>query len=285
MYKQNRFYLVDAFTARPFSGNPAGVFLYSSNLDSTQMQLIANEVNASETAFPVPLGNSSFQDASQFQLRWFSPEVEVPLCGHATLATAHVLFHEIENPNEIVRFETLSGNLTVKREGKYYKMDFPAGIPKNIDVETSVYSALKIDERNVVETLYCEEPNKLLIVVDAENTVKNLSPDFERVRNISQQYNAGSVVVTSLSISPEYDFISRNFAPLRGVNEDPVTGSSHVILGTYWKRRLKKSHLTGFQASSRGGFVDMEIIDDTRVVLGGAAITISSGNMLLPENV
>ncbi|MFW9849271.1 MAG: PhzF family phenazine biosynthesis protein [Candidatus Thorarchaeota archaeon] len=284
MNKQFPIYRVDAFTPKPFSGNPAGVFLYPSTLSSIQMQVIASEVNASETAFPVPLDNSSYQESSQFHLRWFTPEVEVPLCGHATLATAHVLFHEIGNPNEIVTFDTLSGNLIVRREGQNYSMDFPAGIPKQIDIARTVYDALGIEKESVVDNQYCDNPNKLIIVVDNEKDVRELSPDFAMLRNISHEYDVGSVVVTASSSNPDYDFISRNFAPVRGVNEDPVTGSSHVILGPYWKTKLHKSHLIGFQASSRGGSVIVDVLDDARVVLGGTAITVSSGEMLLPED-
>ena len=284
MTESNPFYLVDAFTTQPFSGNPAGVFMHSSEMTPKQMQLIASEINASETAFPVPLDAPPFEVASRFHLRWFSPQVEVPLCGHATLATAHVLFRETENQNRVLRFETQSGELVVRHEGDYYAMDFPAGIAKPIDTDVSIYDALGIKESSVLDTLYCDSPNKLLVVVDEEDIVRRLAPDFLRLREISRKYNAGSVVVTCRSTSSDYDFVSRNFAPIRGVNEDPVTGSSHVILGPYWQERLHRSQLKGFQASPRGGVVIVEAVDDSRVVLKGTALTISRGQMLVPSD-
>ena len=284
MTESNPFYLVDAFTTQPFSGNPAGVFMHSSEMTPKQMQLIASEINASETAFPVPLDAPPFEVASRFHLRWFSPQVEVPLCGHATLATAHVLFREMENQNRVLRFETQSGELVVRHEGDYYAMDFPAGIAKPIDTDVSIYDALGIKESSVLDTLYCDSPNKLLVVVDEEDIVRGLAPDLLRLREISRKYNAGSVVVTCRSTSSDYDFVSRNFAPIRGVNEDPVTGSSHVILGPYWQQRLHRSQLKGFQASPRGGVVIVEAVDDSRVVLKGTALTISRGQMLVPSD-
>jgi PhzF family phenazine biosynthesis protein len=277
-------YHVDAFTNRPFSGNPAGVFLCRSEMSAKQMQLISAEVNASETAFPIPLDASSFKEASRFHLRWFTPQVEVPLCGHATLATAHVMFCELENQNDALKFETQSGELVVRHDGEYYAMDFPAGIAKSIDTDVSICHALGIQEHSVLDTLYCDSPNKLLVVVDDEHVVRGLSPDFIKLREISRKYSAGSVVVTGRSVSPDYDFVSRNFAPIRGVNEDPVTGSSHVILGPYWQEQLHKSQLKGFQASPRGGVVVVEVVGSSRVVLKGTALTISRGQMLVPAN-
>jgi PhzF family phenazine biosynthesis protein len=277
-------YLVDAFTSKPFSGNPAGVFFHSSEMTPKQMQLIASEVNASGTAFPVPLDAPPFEVASRFHLQWFSPQVDVPLCGHATLATAHVLFCEMKNQNRILRFETQSGELVVRREGDYYAMDFPAGIAEPIETDVSVYDALGIQESSVLDTQYCDSPNKLLVVVDEEHVVRGLAPDFLRLREVSRKYNACSVVVTCRSASPDYDCVSRNFAPIRGVNEDPVTGSSHVILCPYWQERLHRSQLKGFQASPRGGVVIVEAVDDSRVVLKGTALTISRGQMLVPSD-
>ncbi len=282
MAESNPFYLVDAFTTQPYSGNPAGVYLHMSQMTPKQMQLIACEINASETAFPVPLDAPPFEVASRFHLRWFSPRVEVPLCGHATLATAHVLFREMKNQNRVLWFETQSGELVVRHEGDYYAMDFPAGIAKPIDADVSIYSALGIQENSVLDILYCDSPNKLLVVVDDEHVVRGLAPDFLRLREISRKYNAGSIVVTCRSTSPDYDFVSRNFAPIRGVNEDPVTGSSHVILGPYWQEQLHKSQLTGFQASPRGGVVMVEVVDDSRIIHKGTALTISRGQMLVP---
>ncbi len=282
MLESCAFFLVDAFTEHPFSGNPAGVILYDTILPTAQMQTIANEVNVSETAFPIPVDDKPFEEASYFKLRWFTPQVEVPLCGHATLASAHVLLHELGNQSTSLTFDTRSGELTVTHIDGHYVMDFPAGLSVPIDANRLVYDALDLNESNILETRYCDNPNKLIIVVDDERIIKNLQPDSIKIRELSTIYNAGSVVVTSASASSDYDFVSRNFAPLRGVNEDPVTGSSHVILGPYWKEKLGKSQLAAFQASARGGSMIVEVIDEYRVLLKAKATTITRGQMVLP---
>ena len=279
MFETHKFYLVDAFTDQSFTGNPACVFLSKVPLEEEVMQMIAREFNLSETAFPVLLGSDDLETSNHFQLRWFSPIVEVPLCGHATLATAHILYSELKNASSSLSFSTLSGNLTVSKRGDCYVMDFPSGEPTPIDIDTEVISALHLDSESVQQMMYCPNPNKLLIEVDSEKQVRNLSPDFYQLTRISHKFNVGSIVVTSISASMDYDFISRNFAPARGVNEDPVTGSAHVILGPYWQSKLNKKHMRAFQASNRGGFMDIEVKDNGRVHLVGKACTVAEGHL------
>jgi PhzF family phenazine biosynthesis protein len=270
--------LVDAFTDRLFAGNPACVFLREKPLGEEVMQMIAREFNLSETAFPVPSGSDDFETSDHFQLRWFTPIVEVPLCGHATLATAHILYSELGNSNSSLSFTTLSGNLIVSKKRDCYVMDFPGGELTPVDIDTEVISALHLERESVQQMMHCLNPNKLLIEVDNEKRVRNLSPDFLELTRISHRFNVGSIVVTAISTSTDYDFISRNFAPIRGVNEDPVTGSAHVILGPYWQSKLDKTHLRAFQASNRGGFMEIEVKDSGRVYLIGMACTAAEGH-------
>jgi len=279
MTEGNMFYLVDAFTDQVFTGNPACVFLRKDSLEEEVMQNIAREFNLSETAFPVPNGNANFETSERFHLRWFSPVVEVPLCGHATLATAHILYSELKNTSSSLSFATLAGDLIVSKKGDRYVMDFPEGIVTPVSIDTEVISALHLEEESVQEMMYCPSPNKLLIEVDNEKYIRNLSPDFLELTHISQKYDVGSIVVTSISTTTNYDFISRNFAPIRGVNEDPVTGSAHVILGPYWQNKLGKNQLRAYQASNRGGFMDIEVKDSGRVCLIGMACTVAVGNL------
>ncbi|TXT56439.1 MAG: putative enzyme [Candidatus Thorarchaeota archaeon] len=275
------FFIVDAFTDQLFTGNPAGILLHRGDLAAELMQLVARELNLSETAFPVPQGELSYKEAEQFELRWFTPTTEVPLCGHATLATAHIIFSELENPSSQITFSTLSGSLMVTRQDDLYVMDFPSGVVETISFQNDVIRALGLEPNDVDEMLYCEKPNKLLIVVSDAEVTRNLQPDFPLLLQTSKKHNAGSVIVTSPSSSFDYDFISRNFAPLHGVNEDPVTGSSHVILGPYWQRRLDKDTLRAYQASSRGGFMDLEVLNNGRILLKGKARTVAKGTINL----
>ena len=278
MGEEHRFYLVDAFTDRMFTGNPACVLLAENYLDEEVMQMIAREFNLSETAFPIPYDSSDFETSNHFHLRWFSPVVEVPLCGHATLATAHILFSELKNTSPSLTFTTLSGDLIVTKRGEYYVMDFPEGKVTPIDFDAEILSALHLHRESVQTMMYCPSPNKLLIEVDNDRLIRNLSPDFRKLTHISQKYDVGSIIVTAKS-SSDYDFISRNFAPIRGVNEDPVTGSAHVILGPYWQDRLGKDKLRTYQASDRGGFMDVEVKESGRVSLIGMACTIAEGTL------
>ncbi len=263
--------VVDAFTDRPFAGNPAAVCVLSGPADEDWMRAVAAEMNLSETAFLNREGDG-------YRLRWFTPKVEVVLCGHATLASAHALWTEGHlGPAECARFETLSGALWAERKGEWIEMDFPAK-----PVETAAEPPAGLAEALGVAIVYAgRNAMDWLAEVDGEATVKNLNPDLRRLAELPVR----GVIVTSRA-EPEpapagYDFISRFFAPRAGVDEDPVTGSAHCALGPYWAERLGKSTLVGFQASRRGGVVRMRM-EGPRVILGGQAVTVWRGALVEP---
>ncbi len=255
---------VDAFTDIPFRGNPAAVCLLHEPRDAEWMRLVAREMNLSETAFVAPAGD-------MFSLRWFTPEVEVDLCGHATLASAHVLWEIGRLPGpDAARFDTRSGLLEVRRSDKWIVLDFPAIPAEPGTVPPQVVEALRVDP---VATLVCGP--RWLIEVDREETLRALAPDFARMRSVPGR----AVMVTARSDDPSHDFVSRYFAPWVGVNEDPVTGVAHCCLGPYWGARLGKTVMTGHQASARGGTVKMEV-RGARVMLSGQAVTVAAGALV-----
>ena len=257
---------VDAFTSEPFKGNPAGVCLLRGPAEAAWMQSVAAEMNLAETAFPLAEGDG-------FRLRWFTPKVEVKLCGHATLATAHVLWEQgILPEGREARFHTLSGLLTARRDGDLVELDFPARppLPKAPDWAEAVVGALGIKPTAIV--LSAED---VLFEAADEEAVRSVQPDFATLR----QLPARGVIVTSRSSSPDYDFVSRFFAPAVGVDEDPVTGSSHTVLVPYWAKKLGKSEFTAFQASARGGILRLRLAGD-RVKIAGRAITVIRGELV-----
>ncbi len=254
---------VDAFTDRPFRGNPAAVCILPAPRPDGFMQDVAREMNLSETAFLVRRDDG-------FSLRWFTPAVEVALCGHATLASAHVLWEEGHlAPAETARFHTLSGLLTAVRSGSLIDMDFPANPPAPIELPAGLAAALGAQPLWVGKSRF-----DVLVELDSEETVRGLEPDFGAIAKLP----ARAVIVTSRSASPPFDFVSRFFAPAVGVNEDPVTGSAHCCLGPYWGKKLGKGDLTAYQASRRGGTIRVRLAGD-RVVLGGAAVTVMRGTL------
>jgi len=253
-------YQVDSFTRNPFSGNPAGVCIVNRFPSDDLMQKLAAEMNLSETAFAVPDGPEG-----RYQLRWFTPAVEVELCGHATLATAHVIWElGLFSPDGTIVFETHSGLLSVIRgDGGLIQMDFPGEAPSETEVPEGLLDALG------TEAIYVGRNRMDLIVeVADEATLRSLRPNFSRLEEIP----ARGVIVTSRA-NMDADFVSRFFAPQSGVPEDPVTGSAHCCLGPYWAERLGKVQLTGYQASRRGGFVYVEVAGP-RVLLSGHAVTV-----------
>ena len=262
-----RIHVVDAFTGRPFAGNPAGVCVLAGPADPAWMQRVAMELNLSETAFPRPLDGDPDAD---FELRWFTPTVEVALCGHATLAAAHVLYETGAVPaDRPIRFRTLrSGVLTVRREGGPLVMDFPACPPERIDPPEGLAEALGASPswtgRNVQDDI--------LAVLDDAATVRSLTPDMAALG----RYEARGICVTAPD--PAYDFVSRFFAPATGVPEDPVTGSAHCMLGPFWAGRLGRTDLRAHQASARGGDVRVRVRGD-RVLLHGEAVTVIEGTL------
>ncbi|MCX5847489.1 MAG: PhzF family phenazine biosynthesis protein [Deltaproteobacteria bacterium] len=254
---------IDAFTDRPFRGNPAAVCILSRHRDDTWMQSVAREMNLSETAFL-----EKREDG--FNLRWFTPAVEVELCGHATLASAHALW-EIGylNPKEQARFFTKSGLLTAALTDDWIEMNFP------VEPETSASAPPDLSRALGVGFTYVGKNRfDYLVEIDSEESIRRINPDFSLLATIPMR----GVIVTSPSRSTEYDFVSRFFAPQVGVNEDPVTGSAHCCLGPYWGARLGKHETVGYQASSRGGIVRVRM-DKDRVYLGGQAVTVLRGEL------
>lgn len=252
-------YVIDAFAERPFSGNPAAVCLLDSSREAAWMQAVASELHLPETAFLSPRRDGDWD------LRWFTPSVEVDLCGHATLASAHVLWHERHHGSRQLRFHTRSGLLTAERDARGIRLELPADPPQPA-------------RSNLAPTLGAEplwtgkmRLGYLAVLRDAA-TVRTLTPDFAALAAL----DGGGLVVTAVADRPEYDFISRFFAPRLGIPEDPVTGAAHCALAPYWSEQLGRARLTGFQASRRGGVVGVETAGD-RVRLSGPAVTVHSG--------
>lgn len=260
-------YQVDAFTDRPFAGNPAGVCLLSAAgpraQDASWMQAVAREMNLSETGFLVPQGEG-------FRLRWFTPAVEVDLCGHGTLASAHVLFTEGHlDVDAQARFHTNSGLLSAARKGDWIELDFPSEPEEPANTPAVLIEALKVRPKYVGRNRF-----DYLVEVESEEMVRSLAPDFRLLRSLKER----GVMVTSRTRSAGYDFVSRFFAPAAGIDEDPVTGSAHCCLGPFWGRRLGKQELTGYQASARGGVVRVRLAGQ-RVFLSGKAVTVWRGEL------
>lgn len=256
---------VDAFTERPFAGNPAAVCLLREARPDTWMQAVAAEMNLAETAFVLP-------EEGGYRLRWFTPLVEVDLCGHATLASAHVLWEEGHlPPDATARFHTRSGLLTATRSGAWLELNFPTEPATLVDesLAAAVTGALGIKPvfvgRNRMD---------VLVELASEATVRSVTPDRTRLLALP----ARGIIVTAPGNQPGHDFVSRFFAPAVGVDEDPVTGSAHCCLGPYWSAKLGREALTGFQASRRGGTVRVRVAGE-RVILGGQAVTTLRGEL------
>jgi PhzF family phenazine biosynthesis protein len=257
---------VDAFAEGPFSGNPAAVFMLPGFPEDDFLLNVAREMNLSETAFLVRKG------AHEFDLRWFTPGGEVDLCGHATLGSAHALFEDAAVSGGEVTFNTRSGALTVTRNGDgSMTMDFPAepavGRPRPANLETILGAPV---------SWYGENRMDALVQVAEPGWVRALDPDLNEIARMPVR----GLIVTATGDTPEYDFISRFFAPQLGVPEDPVTGSAHCALAPFWHQRLGKANLVGFQTSVRGGRVKMLHKDD-RVLLSGDAVTVVRGDLLV----
>jgi PhzF family phenazine biosynthesis protein len=255
---------VDAFTNAAFSGNPAAVCLLDQERDAEWMQRVGAEMNLSETAFLLRRDDG-------FSLRWFTPAVEVALCGHATLASAHALWEEgVLARDEVARFHTKSGLLTAERRGDWIELDFPAKKEQKAEPAEGLLEALG------AKAVYVGRNDwDYLVEVATEHEVRTMSPDHTRLRHIPVR----GVIVTARGTN-EYDFISRFFAPGSGIDEDPVTGSAHTCLAPFWAARLGKNEMIGYQASARGGIVRVRVEGD-RVKLGGQAVTVMRGELLV----
>jgi len=260
--------VVDAFTDRPFAGNPAGVLVLDAEPDPAWMQAVAAELNLSETAF------LRRQDDGLWALRWFTPKVETALCGHATLASAHVLWTEGHHPPaETIRFATLSGELrALPTEDGTIALDFPAAPARPGPPPPGFEGVLPVPHRFVGQTVGAND--NLLAEIDDPALLRGLQPDLARLAALP----AGGLIVTSLPDDPAYDFLSRYFAPAAGIPEDPVTGSAHCTLGPYWQAKLAKNRFRALQASARTGVLAIEVLGD-RVHLGGSAVTTIRGTL------
>jgi len=255
-------YQVDAFTSQPFQGNPAAVCLLDQPRPDDWMQAIASEMNLSETAFLLPEGDG-------WRLRWFTPAVEVDLCGHATLASAHVLFQTGRlAAGGMAHFYTRSGLLTARQAGSWIEMDFPAKPAQEAHLPEGILKAMRVEPVFTALSQF-----DALLEVGSETEVRAARPDFTLLREIPVR----GVILTSQA-SGEYDFISRFFAPRVGVNEDPVTGSAHSVLAPYWAARLNKRDLLAYQASARGGELRLHLEGD-RVQIAGQAVMVLVGKL------
>jgi PhzF family phenazine biosynthesis protein len=249
---------VDAFTNRPFTGNPAAVCLLDDPGDPAWMQDVAREMNLPETAFLQ-------KQADGYSLRWFTPLVEIDFCGHATLASAHVLWEQGHLlTGEQARFHTKSGLLTAERRGEWIELNFPAKPAEAVEGMPGLQEALGVPPVSIGMSEF-----DCLVEVESEMVVRELQPDIAQLATIPVR----GIIVTSQASTPGYDFVSRFFAPRVGIPEDPVTGSAHCVLAPFWSNRLERKELTGYQASARGGTVRVRL-DGTRVQLGGQAVTV-----------
>lgn len=254
---------VDAFTDRPFAGNPAAVCILDAPREEPWMRDVAVEMNLSETAFLHRVDDG-------WSLRWFTPAVEVDLCGHATLASAHVLWQDgLLAPDAEARFHTRSGLLTAVRQGDWIRMDFPAKPEQPAPAPDGLEQALGVRPVYTGRSLF-----DWVVEVESEAVVRALTPDMGMLAKV----DARGVIVTARAEGGGYDFVSRFFAPRVGVPEDPVTGSAHCALAPFWAARLGRDALTGFQASRRGGIVQVRVAGD-RVMLGGQAVTVMRGEL------
>lgn len=256
-----RYFVVDAFTNQPFKGNPAAVVPLEKWEDDSWLQNVAMEMNLSETAFLVP-------NAQGFDLRWFTPTTEVDLCGHATIASAVVLAHigKLADGSDVA-FSTRSGVLGAKRSGSKIQLDFPALPAKPCDPPLGLLESLNVKARYVGRSTF-----DYLVEVESECVVRGLTPDMNKLGTVECR----GLIVTARSDDPQFDFVSRFFAPAVGVDEDPVCGSAHCCLAPYWGERLGKSAMVGHQVSARSGIIFVEVRGD-RVMLGGEGVIFASG--------
>ena len=255
-------YQVDAFTEKLFGGNPAAICPLDEWLPTPQMQKIAAENNLAETAFFIPVGND-------FELRWFTPEVEIDLCGHATLATAHVLFTILEYEREVIHFHTLkAGTLSVHRNGDKYMMDFPSRLPEATEAPSGMVEAIGGNPTEILRS------RDYFLVYETESDVLALKPNFFALGKID------SIGFIATAPGDKCDFVSRFFAPSAGIHEDPVTGSAHCNLIPYWANRLGKENMHAYQISARRGELWCQLKGD-RVLMSGRAVTYLKGEIFL----
>jgi predicted PhzF superfamily epimerase YddE/YHI9 len=255
--------VVDAFTSKPFGGNPAAVCVLTDAKEDSWMQLVARELNLSDTAFLVREGDA-------YRLRWFTPTNEVRLCGHATLGSAHVLWEEgFLQREQTAKFQTLSGFLFAKWNDGWIEMDFP-----RLPIEPAPAPEALLQGLKTSVLFSAKSTPAWLVELESEELVRNIQPDITSFKKLDRD-----VLITARSKSAEFDFVSRYFAPTQGIDEDPVTGSAHCILAPYWAQKLNKNEFRAFQASERGGFLRVTYNGD-RVGLIGQAVTVLRGELV-----
>ncbi len=265
-------YIVDSFTDKPFKGNPAGVCILKNKLKDSQMLSIAKELGLSETAFINKLDH-----LDTYGIRYFSPKMEIPLCGHATLASSKVIFEKNSSLTKI-HFITIQ-NLDLKIQCKDEKilMEFPVYKTKPQDAPIALLNALGIEK--VINSVYNEETEILLLEINDSQVLNDLTPDFENLKSSHTSING--VLVTAISKQDNYDFESRYFWPWSGTNEDPVTGATHTFLAKYWSKQLNKTKMNSYQCSERTGFMEVELINDDKLIIKSVAQIILKGELTI----
>ena len=277
-------FIVDAFSVEPFKGNQAAVCLlegFPQTYDDKILQQIAFEMNLSETAFIKPLDSTkSLAQTNEFNLRWFTIATEVDLCGHATLASAHVLFNELGNRQQEILFHTLSGILKVSKDDNSIVMDFPVNEPEKTEANTELGNYLGLTSDEMIEWAYEPTLANLLIEVKNEQILRDMKPDIGKLKKFSGSKKIDGIIVTSKMSNINFDFSSRYFAPWVGIDEDPVTGSSHTTLGPYWASKLHKQSFKALQLSKRTGELEVTL-SKNRVFIKGKACTTLKGSFKL----
>lgn len=273
-------YQVDAFTSEAYKGNPAAVCLVDRKLEDEVMQDIASEMNLSETTFVQPLEGGSLTGTAQYSIRWFTPRTEVPLCGHATLAASKVIFDCTGFERDRIVFKYMSGQLESRRHAKGFTLDFPSDEPMEPGPSADLLEAMGIVKYK--ELVYGKNTGKLVVRLHSEEEVRNLRPNFERMKSVKVCFPVKGVGVTAEG-SGDYDIVSRYFNPWAGVNEDSVTGSVHTVLAPYWSVILGKNELRALQASQRCGEILIKIARDGRLKFIGDAVVVLKGELYLQE--
>jgi len=264
MTNDKTIFQVDAFTDKPFEGNPAGVMIVTEEVSSNWMQNIALEMNLSETAFVFPR-------EKEFQIRYFTPTSEVPLCGHATLASAHIIYElGLKSVNETIAFKAKGADLTIKKENDWIVMDFPKYPTQKIDIHKDFKHLAGFEPIEMYSSIY----DWVIAIAEKESDIINSEPNFELLNEVG----LGHLIITSKSDSKQADFVVRCFAPALGINEDPVTGSAHCALTPLWAEKLVKTELDSLQLSKRTGRLKVKLNDD-RVEIKGKALTIFEAKM------
>ncbi|WP_278600006.1 PhzF family phenazine biosynthesis protein [Clostridium tertium] len=278
MKNKIKIFQVDAFTSEAFKGNPAAVCILENDISDELMKNIAQEMNLSETAFVKPLKNSNIGKGNLFSLRWFTPEVEVDLCGHATIATSKVLFDEFNIKEQYIKYETKSGLLTAKKKDEKISLDFPIDKALDFNLTQDILDAMGI--RSYSKAIIGEKTRKLVIEVKDKDNIINLKPNFEILKSLKFKSDVKGIGVTCRG-NEKYDFISRYFNPWAGINEDPVTGSVHTLLANYWSNKLNKMDMNAYQASNRSGEISLKLLENDRVRLSGEAVIVLRGELYL----